>query len=96
MFGAGDLPALLVDQGVTVIGADGTQTLGLFDQQNVQNLAPTTGALLDVLHTTVTIVTGAITVAVEDAITVDGTAFKVRNVNLVDDGQLTELVVAKQ
>lgn len=96
MFGAGDLPALLADQGVTVIGADGTQTLGLFDQQNVQNLAPTTGALLDVLHTTVTIVTGAMAVAVEDVITVDGTAYKVRNVNAVDDGQLTELVVAKQ
>lgn len=95
MFGAGDLPALLADQGVTVVGADGTKTTGLFDQQNVQNLAPTTGALLDVMHTTVTIVSGSIAVAVEDTITVDGTSYKVRNVNPVDDGQLSELVVAK-
>lgn len=97
MFGAGDLPALLADQGVTIIAADGkSSTLGLFDQQNVQNLAPTTGTLLDVLHTTLTIVTGAIAVAVEDTVTVDGTAYKVRNLNPVDDGQLTELVLAKK
>lgn len=94
MFGAGDLPALLADMGVTVVAADGkTTTLGLYDKQNVQELAPTSGALLDVLHTTLTIATGAISVAVEDRITVDGGAYVVRNVNPVDDGQLTELVI---
>jgi|SRR6185437_7817488 len=94
MFGAGDLPALLADQGVTVIAADGkTQTLGLYDKQNVQELAPTSGALLDVLHTALTIVTGSMSAAVEDQITVDGSPYVVRNVNPMDDGQLTELVI---
>lgn len=94
MFGAGDLPALLADQGVAIVfGASTTQ--GLLDKQQAQLPSPETGALLDVLHTTVTIVTGSLpNLAVESAITVDGVACKVRNLNPIDDGQLTELIVA--
>lgn len=93
MFGATDLPACFADMGVAVVGAASDTTTGLLDRQNVQVVAPETGALLDVLHVTVTIQTGTMAVAIEDTITVDGTHYKVRNINPVDDGQLTELVV---
>lgn len=93
-FGDADLPALFGDLGVAVaLGA--STTTGLFDQGQVQRIAPESGLIENVTQTSVLIATGTLTGLAQDAaITVDGTVYRVRNWSPRDDGRLTEIVLA--
>lgn len=88
-----DLDALLADLGVDVTKS-GTTVKGLRDEDD--NVGQDPGGQ-DVLlrRTSVILKTGALSVSIEDSITVDGAQVVVRDVQLLDDGKLTRVILAR-
>lgn len=95
-FGAGDVQALMADFGVPVIHS-GTSTLGLVDRSDEEILqAEGTGAGQIGRFTVVLIQTGTLPgLAPKQALTVDGEAFMVASLRVLEDSELTRLVVSK-
>jgi len=92
-FGSSDVPALLADMGVPV-SIGGENTVGLVDRTGLQ-LAEMEGPSVVIDRgISVVIQTGTLTLTVGAAITVDGTGYKVRGWQSVDDGELTRVQVS--
>lgn len=94
-YGAADINALLADFGVPVtVGA--VTAKGLEDAADETMLSAESGAAHLVGRVRVVLVkTGTFTLAAKADITVDGTAYKVRDYAQIDDGALTRIVCAK-
>lgn len=90
---AQDINALLADLGVDVTKS-GTTVKGLRDEDDVVG-QDESGQELIVRRTSVVIKTGALSLAIDDAITVDGAAVRVRDVQLMEDGKLTRVILAR-
>ena len=92
VFGAADLDALLAQMGVSVTYAS-TTVQGLLDREDLLQTDPS-GLQVSVRRTVVRVKTGALAnLAVNSAITVDGTAYHIRDVNLEGDGAYTVIVL---
>lgn len=95
-FGAADLPALLADMGVPVV-TTGAPALGLKDETD-EEILPDDGSSSSQIgrKTVVTIATGSLSGLTRGAaITVDGVAYKISAVQVVDDGLVTKIEVRK-
>lgn len=88
-----DLDFMLQDAGVPVVSARAS-TFGIF--RNVDTIEQTDGAMMQKRGTTVMIRTGTVTdLAIELPITVNGTPYLVRSIDLQDDGTLTKVLIAE-
>lgn len=83
----------MFDFGLTLVHSNGDSTLAILDEQDVL-IADDVGHLHD-RETVLTVKTGALTaLAIGDVLTYDGTtSYTVRRFDVIDDGELTRIVV---
>lgn len=91
-FGAADVGVLFQDAGVPVT-YNGVTVQGLFDHAEVLE-RDAQGFQLPIARKVCRIPSGSLTVPIDAAVTIDGTAYVVRDHALEGDGAVTKLIVA--